>query len=71
MLKEPQVESCEHQDNPNIHCQPFPEPVFEERKIYTDYHGCDRNRVKRDSYLPAHFSLTEISHLLGPSVSLA
>src|ERR1700731_1679393 len=55
---ESQVESCEHQDNANIHCQPFPESVSEEHEIYTDYDGCHRHHVKHDSYLSAHFSLT-------------
>src|ERR1019366_3201107 len=53
--QESQVESCEHQDNANIHCQPFPESVSEEQEIYTDYDGCHRHRVKHDRYLCAHF----------------
>jgi hypothetical protein len=52
--EESQVESCEHQDNANIHCQPFPESVSEEHEIYTDYDGCHRHHVKHDSYLSAH-----------------
>jgi hypothetical protein len=54
--EESQVESCEHQDNANIHCQPFPESVSEEHEIYTDYDGCHRHHVKHYSYLSAHFS---------------
>ena len=54
--EESQVESCEHQDNANIHCQPLPESVFEEHEIYTDYDGYHRNDVKHQSYLSAHFS---------------
>src|ERR1017187_3115047 len=54
--KESQVERCEHQDDSNIHCQPFPESVSEEHEIYTDYDGCHRHHVKHDSYLSAHFS---------------
>jgi len=54
--EESQAESCEHQDNANIHCQPFPESVSEEHEIYTDYDGCHRHRVKHDRYLSAHFS---------------
>ena len=51
-----QVESREHQDNPNIYCQPFPESVSEEREIHTDYDGRHRQHVKDDAYLSAHFS---------------
>jgi hypothetical protein len=56
MPEESQVESCEHQDNANIHCQPFPELVSEEHEIYTDYDGCHRHHVKHYSYLSAHVS---------------
>ena len=56
--EESQVESCEHQDNANIHCQPFPKSVSEEHEIYTDYDGYHRHHVKHDSYLSAHFSRT-------------
>jgi hypothetical protein len=54
--EESQIESCEHQDNANIHCQPFPKSVSEEHEIYTDYDGYHRHHVKHDSYLFAHFS---------------
>jgi hypothetical protein len=57
MPEEPQVKSCKHQDNANIHCQPFPESIPEEREIYTNYDGRHRYHVKRDSYLSAHFAL--------------
>jgi hypothetical protein len=53
---ESQVESCEHQNNANIHRQPFPESVSEEREIYTDYDGYHRHHVKHDSDLSAHSS---------------
>ena len=57
MPEESQVESSEHQDNANIHCQPFPEMVSEEREIYTDYDGYHRHHVKRDGDPSANFSL--------------
>jgi hypothetical protein len=46
MPEESQVESSEHQDYANIHCQPFPELVSEEREIYTEYDGCHRHPRK-------------------------
>jgi hypothetical protein len=49
--EESQVESSEHQDNANIHRQPFPESVSEEHEIYTDYDGCHRHHIKHGSYL--------------------
>ena len=53
-LEESQVKSCEHQNDPNIHQQPFPEPGSEEQEIYTDDHGYHRRHVKRDCELSAH-----------------
>jgi hypothetical protein len=53
--QESQVDRSEHQDDSNIHHQAFPESVSEEREIYTNYEGCHRQHVKRDSYLSAHF----------------
>jgi hypothetical protein len=54
--EESQVESCEHQNNANIHHQPFPESVSEEHEIYTDYDGRHRHHVKHHGYRSAHFS---------------
>jgi hypothetical protein len=39
MPEESEIEGCEHEDNANIHYQPFPEPVSEEQEIYGDYDG--------------------------------
>jgi hypothetical protein len=44
--EEPQVESCEHQDDADIHHQSFPESISEEREIYTDYNGYHHYRVE-------------------------
>jgi hypothetical protein len=55
--EESQIESCEHQDNANVRCQPFPESVSEEREIYTDYDGYHCHHVKRDSDLSTRFWL--------------
>jgi hypothetical protein len=53
MPEESPVESHEHQDNANIHDQPFPESVSEERNIYTDNNGCHHRRVK---YMSDHLN---------------
>src|ERR1019366_5117850 len=66
--QESQVESCEHQDNANIHCQPSPESVSEEQQIYTDYDGRHRHHVKHDSYLSAHFRLYSMGYLEFPAL---
>jgi hypothetical protein len=52
--EEPKVEGREHQDNANIHGQPFQESVSEEREIYTDYDGCHAYCVKNKSCLSTH-----------------
>jgi len=54
--EESEVESSEHQDYANINRQPLPEPVSEEREVYTDYDGCHRHSVNQNSCLSAHFS---------------
>jgi hypothetical protein len=64
--EEPQVESCEHQNNANIHRQSFRDSVSEEHEIYTDYEGCHCHRVKHDSYLSAHSSGNAISKFPSP-----
>jgi hypothetical protein len=50
------VESREHQDNANIHCQSFPEVVSKEREIHTDYDGYHHHHVNHYSCLSARFS---------------
>ena len=56
--EESPVETCEHQDNTDVHCQAFPESVSEERKIYTDDSGCHRHCIKHDSYVSSYSSGT-------------
>jgi hypothetical protein len=53
--EESQVESCEHQDNADIHDQPLPEAISEEHEIHADDDGYHRHHVKHDGYLSAHF----------------
>jgi hypothetical protein len=54
MPEESQVESCEHQNDANIHRQPFPESASEEPEIYADDDGRHRRHVKQDGCLSAH-----------------
>ena len=54
--EKPQVESRKHQDDTDIHYQPFPELVSEELEIYADYDGHHRHHAKHDSHLSAHVS---------------
>lgn len=53
---ESQVESGEYQDNSDIHHQPFPDPVSEEQKIYSDDDGYQQHHVKHDICLSYHLS---------------
>ena len=55
-LQKSKVESCEHQDDTDVHHQPFPKSVSEEHEIYSDYDGYHRHHVEHDSYMSAHFS---------------
>src|SRR5215831_17512238 len=67
--EESQVESSEHQDNANIHYQPFPESVSEEHEIYTDYNGRHRHHVEHYSYPSVHFSTTSFHFLRSGRVN--
>ncbi|MGZ4230099.1 MAG: hypothetical protein ACXVVQ_01580 [Solirubrobacteraceae bacterium] len=42
---EPQSECREHQNNPDVHYQPLPEPVPEEQDVYADDNGYQRENV--------------------------
>lgn len=44
-LQEPKVKRREHQDNTNIHYQPFQGMISEERQIYTDYDGRHHHHI--------------------------
>ncbi|MFZ0845663.1 MAG: hypothetical protein WAM62_07710, partial [Pseudolabrys sp.] len=50
-----EIKSPEHQDNANIHDQPFPESVSQERKIHADDHGNHRHHIDRDNNSSVHF----------------
>lgn len=50
-----QVESAKHQDDADVHHQPFPESVSEEQKIYADDEDRHRHHVKQYSYSSVHF----------------
>jgi hypothetical protein len=50
------VKSREHQNNANIHREPFPESVSEKPEIHADYGGYHRRHVKHDRYLFANSS---------------
>ena len=56
-LEESKIESCKHQDNADVDCQPFPESASEEQEIYTDYDGYHRCHVKRECYSSVHSAL--------------
>ena len=53
-LQEPQTECREHQNNPDVHHQPLPEPVPEEQDVHPDDDGYQRENVKHDSCLSFH-----------------
>jgi len=52
--EESEVESREYQDDANVHGQPFPEVVSEERDIDTDNNRHHCHAIKHDSDLSAH-----------------
>src|SRR5262245_44908457 len=53
-LYESQIESDKHQDNPDIHNQPFPKVTPEEQKIHADDYGDQQDYVNDDNYVSFH-----------------
>jgi hypothetical protein len=53
-FQEPQIERPEHQDDPDVHHQPLPEPIPEEQDVHTDHDGYQREHVKHDGCLSSH-----------------
>jgi hypothetical protein len=51
-----QIESQKHQDNADIHRQPFGESILEERDIHADYDDCHRYQIEHDDHRSVHFS---------------
>src|SRR5260370_41119689 len=67
-LQEPKVERREHQDDPDVHHQPLPEPVPEEQDVHADHDGYQREHVKCDGCLSSHPSfLLRAAHRHHPS----
>jgi hypothetical protein len=52
--EETQVESREHQDQADIHDQPFPEAIPEEQNIHANDDGGHYHHTKRDGWRSAH-----------------
>jgi hypothetical protein len=53
-VHEPQIERPEHQDDPDVHHQPLPEPIPEEQDIDADHDSYQREHVKHDGCLSSH-----------------
>jgi hypothetical protein len=47
ILYESQIEGCKHQDNTDVHHEPFPESILKEKKIYANDNGYHHQTVKR------------------------
>jgi hypothetical protein len=56
VLQESEIEGRKHQDDADVHYQPFPESILEEQKIYTNDDGYQRHNVNRDRDVPCHFN---------------
>jgi hypothetical protein len=39
VLQEPQIEGRKHQDNADVHHQPFPESIPKDEQIHNNYNG--------------------------------
>jgi hypothetical protein len=55
-LQESQVEGSNHQDNADIHHQPWPELMPEEQQIHDNDTGCHHQDAKHHIGIPGHFN---------------
>jgi hypothetical protein len=58
IAEESEVESRKHQNDTNIHCQPFPKAISEEREIHADDDDYHHHGIKHSSYLSGHLPNT-------------
>jgi len=56
-IQETEVERPEHQDDPDVHRQPLPEPVPEEQDVHANHNGYQHEHVQRDGKPFSHPSL--------------
>lgn len=68
-VQEPQIERPEHQDYPDVHHQPPPEPIPEEQDVHADHNGYQREHVKHDDCLSFHRSFLIRAAELGQSAA--
>jgi len=68
--EESEVEGSKHQDNADIHDQPFPKSISEEREVYTDDKGRHRHNVKHDHCVSAHFGTLQLSKWALPGLEV-
>ncbi len=54
VLEESQIKGCKHQDNADVHYQPFPESILKEQQVYTNDNGNQHRNVKHDRHVPRH-----------------
>ena len=52
--QEPEIERREHQNNPDIYYQPFPELVPEKQDVHADHDGYQREHVEHDGCPSSH-----------------
>jgi 1,2-phenylacetyl-CoA epoxidase PaaB subunit len=54
VLEESQIKGSKHQDNADVHYQPFPESILKEQQVYTNDNGNQHRNVKHDRHVPRH-----------------
>jgi hypothetical protein len=57
VLYESQIEGCKHQDNADVHYQPFPESIPKEEQIHANYDGYQHSEVKADQHTLCHLNV--------------
>jgi hypothetical protein len=62
-VQEPEVKRPEHEDNPDVYCEPLPELVPEEQDVHGDHDGDHRQHIEHDGWRSSH------GHTMHPTAS--
>jgi hypothetical protein len=54
MLQESEIEGRKHQDNSDVHGQPWPKLMPEEKDVHTDHYGHHGEHVKHGDQISSH-----------------
>jgi hypothetical protein len=70
VLEESHIERREHQNNADIHHQPFPESVPKEKYVHGNDNGYQRGKIKHNRHVLRHLSTWVAKFNLLPTANM-